>query len=260
MNPMTELRSLIAKHLDVEELRTLCFDLRVDFDSLRGEGKEAKVRELAALMQRTERMPEFLAELGRIRPRVTWPEVPSVSPTQFRRRPVLAVVMFAAMAGLIGFALVRNFGGGCGSKLGDAPGYYVRGIEQREVGEYACAERDFRAGLALATRDAERGQLYYGLASIAVIREELSGPAEAVTLAETGLTYAAGDPPLILVEGLALCRLGRREESEAQIRKYLDLGGSPKVPRSEIEQLHAELRAGQEVADDCYGLAVSLLP
>jgi DNA-binding NtrC family response regulator len=46
------LRQLITKRLDLEELRTLCFDLEVDFDSLRGEGKAGKSRELVALFWR----------------------------------------------------------------------------------------------------------------------------------------------------------------------------------------------------------------
>jgi len=43
---MTELHRLLVRHFDLEELRTLAFDLGVDFDDLRGEGKSAKAREL----------------------------------------------------------------------------------------------------------------------------------------------------------------------------------------------------------------------
>lgn len=52
----TELRRLLTDHFDLEELRTLCFDLRVDYDSLRGEGKEAKARELLAYFQRRDQL------------------------------------------------------------------------------------------------------------------------------------------------------------------------------------------------------------
>jgi hypothetical protein len=44
----TDLRLILSLHFDLEEFRTLCFDLGIDFDNLRGEGKEAKARELVA--------------------------------------------------------------------------------------------------------------------------------------------------------------------------------------------------------------------
>ena len=57
---------------DLEELRTLCFDLDVDFDSLRGEGKEGQARELVALCDRTDRLPDLIAACAKRRPRVDW--------------------------------------------------------------------------------------------------------------------------------------------------------------------------------------------
>ena len=41
---LTDLRLKIVEHFDDEELRTLCFDTDVDYDNLRGQGKEAKAR------------------------------------------------------------------------------------------------------------------------------------------------------------------------------------------------------------------------
>ncbi len=49
---MSELRSVIEKYFDEEELRTLCSDLDVDYDSLPGDGKAAKARELASHFMR----------------------------------------------------------------------------------------------------------------------------------------------------------------------------------------------------------------
>jgi hypothetical protein len=46
------LRQLLIERLDLEELRTLCADIEVDFDSLRGEGKAAKARELVLFLER----------------------------------------------------------------------------------------------------------------------------------------------------------------------------------------------------------------
>ncbi|MCB9420966.1 MAG: PD40 domain-containing protein [Ardenticatenaceae bacterium] len=70
-----QFRRLISQHFDVEELRTLCFDLNVDYDALRGDGKEAKVRELAALFRRNGRLPELLDALTNMRPLVPWQEL-----------------------------------------------------------------------------------------------------------------------------------------------------------------------------------------
>jgi hypothetical protein len=44
---MSGLRAVIEQYFDEEELRTLCSDLGVDYDSLPGDGKAAKARELA---------------------------------------------------------------------------------------------------------------------------------------------------------------------------------------------------------------------
>lgn len=62
------LRSLVAEHFDLEELRDLCFDLNVDFDDLRGEGKTAKARELIMYVQRRDRLNDLIVELKRLRP------------------------------------------------------------------------------------------------------------------------------------------------------------------------------------------------
>ncbi len=47
----TELRQALVNYFDLEELRTLCFDLGVDFDELKGSGKGAKARELVQYWQ-----------------------------------------------------------------------------------------------------------------------------------------------------------------------------------------------------------------
>lgn len=57
---LAEVRRLITDRLDIEDLRTLCFDLGVDYDRLRGEGKGGKARELVALMHRQQRLPELM--------------------------------------------------------------------------------------------------------------------------------------------------------------------------------------------------------
>ncbi len=63
---LADIRRLITERLDVEDIRTLCFDLGVDYDRLRGEGKGGKARELVALLHRQERLPELLSEIQRL--------------------------------------------------------------------------------------------------------------------------------------------------------------------------------------------------
>jgi len=47
-----QIRRELTDKVDEEELRTLCFDWGIDYDSLPGKGKSAKVRELVAQEQR----------------------------------------------------------------------------------------------------------------------------------------------------------------------------------------------------------------
>jgi len=61
------LRKALCDLFNLEELRTLCFDLRVDYDSLPGEGKAAKARELVAYMQRREELERLVAAVRRER-------------------------------------------------------------------------------------------------------------------------------------------------------------------------------------------------
>lgn len=39
---------LVNTHFDLEEFKSLCFELEVDFDSLVGNGKEGKIRGLVS--------------------------------------------------------------------------------------------------------------------------------------------------------------------------------------------------------------------
>jgi tetratricopeptide (TPR) repeat protein len=69
---LVQLREKIVERFSDEEFRTLCFDLGVEYESLGGEGKAGKVRELVALLARQERLPELVRELSARRPRVEW--------------------------------------------------------------------------------------------------------------------------------------------------------------------------------------------
>jgi DNA-binding NtrC family response regulator len=64
-DPATLRRTLTDK-FDREEIEDLCFDLNIDFDSLRGEGKKA--RALVAYCQRHDRLEELAARIAELRP------------------------------------------------------------------------------------------------------------------------------------------------------------------------------------------------
>lgn len=63
-----KLRELIIACFDEEELRTLCFDLNVNYDDLRGEGRAGKARELVAYFERRRRISELVMYCRRVRP------------------------------------------------------------------------------------------------------------------------------------------------------------------------------------------------
>ena len=56
--PPAELLAFIKETFDMEELKTLSFQLGIHFDDIEGEIREAKARELIEFMQRNNRLPE----------------------------------------------------------------------------------------------------------------------------------------------------------------------------------------------------------
>lgn len=69
---MAELRRKIVDHFNDEELRTLCFDINVDYESLPAQGKEGKARELIALQHRQGQLAVLVAACRAARPNVEW--------------------------------------------------------------------------------------------------------------------------------------------------------------------------------------------
>ncbi len=75
--PSSQLRQGIVSRFDKEELRTLCSDLDVDYDVLRGEGQASKVRELIAYLERRRRIPELVEIIRQQRPDIAWDDASS---------------------------------------------------------------------------------------------------------------------------------------------------------------------------------------
>jgi len=67
-----KLRQVLTERFNESELRNLCFDLHVDYESLTGAGKEDKARELVAYLERRGRLSELVETGKRQRPDIDW--------------------------------------------------------------------------------------------------------------------------------------------------------------------------------------------
>jgi hypothetical protein len=68
----TKLRRNLIEHFNLSELRDLCFDMNVDYESLTGENKADKARELVAYCERIQIIPDLVAKCKELRPKVSW--------------------------------------------------------------------------------------------------------------------------------------------------------------------------------------------
>jgi hypothetical protein len=84
---LTQLRTLLVERFNLEELRTLCFDLGVEYENLPGEGKSAKARELVAHLARRGRTQELVRLIVELRPDVRPEDVGASSATRRGPRP-----------------------------------------------------------------------------------------------------------------------------------------------------------------------------
>jgi hypothetical protein len=66
-----KLHKLLVAHFSLDELRTLCFALNLEFDELPPSGKSAKARGLVEMCQRLRRLVELAEELLVQRPKIS---------------------------------------------------------------------------------------------------------------------------------------------------------------------------------------------
>ena len=62
----------LEEYFDEEELRSLCFELGVKYDSLPAQGTAGKARELVAALDRADRLHELVERGRQLRPHVPW--------------------------------------------------------------------------------------------------------------------------------------------------------------------------------------------
>jgi len=67
-----ELHNALDKYFNEEELRTLCFELGVDYADLPGIGQSAKARELITYAERHSGITELIERIVELRPNAYW--------------------------------------------------------------------------------------------------------------------------------------------------------------------------------------------
>jgi hypothetical protein len=68
--PLAQLRQNLTDRLDLEDLRTLCFDLQVNYDDLAGQSLSGKARELVKHLSSSDRLAELVDYLSKKHPLV----------------------------------------------------------------------------------------------------------------------------------------------------------------------------------------------
>ena len=66
----SKLLAVLVENFDEEELQTLCFELKIEYESLPAQGKANKARELVVLCERQRRLPELVTAVLEVRPRI----------------------------------------------------------------------------------------------------------------------------------------------------------------------------------------------
>lgn len=86
---MVQLRQTLSSRLNSDELRTLCFDMGIDYETLAGSNKPALVRELLLYCERRGKLAELVERIVATWPDEAWtqplnndPSAPSSAPPQ----------------------------------------------------------------------------------------------------------------------------------------------------------------------------------
>ena len=66
------IRQRISRHFNYDEIKTICFDLDVDYDNLPGSNKDEKARELVVFLDRSGKLENLLKRAQELRPNIVW--------------------------------------------------------------------------------------------------------------------------------------------------------------------------------------------
>ncbi len=69
---ISHLRQLLVRYFSESELKTLCFDLNIDYGSLSSQNKTDKVRELILYLYRNDLVSTFTEFLKKRHPEIEW--------------------------------------------------------------------------------------------------------------------------------------------------------------------------------------------
>ena len=69
-----KLTALILDYFNEEDVKTLCYDLEIEYDDLPAVGRSSKVRELVTHVGNHSSTDDLLSRLRKLRPRVSWPK------------------------------------------------------------------------------------------------------------------------------------------------------------------------------------------
>jgi hypothetical protein len=75
---LSNLHQGMVKSYNLEELRTLCMQLGVDYDDLGGDGKDGKIRELISYLNRRGQLSKLIEQCKTNRPDYQWPSIESI--------------------------------------------------------------------------------------------------------------------------------------------------------------------------------------
>jgi tetratricopeptide (TPR) repeat protein len=200
------LRRVLVDRFSDGELRSLCFDLDVDYESLPGKGKADKARELIAHMDRRESIVLLIEAIEGMRPDISWEDAAAPrrlsAGAQMRRLPIWARGALGAIFVLLLACVVLML-------TGLLPGLWNREDRDRVVNyratvtanhrlaiddianqEYDAAEDKLEAARRAADKTdpldpealAQRGYIALALAQVALARNDKTG--ETTYLAE----------------------------------------------------------------------------
>ncbi|MCP4426763.1 MAG: hypothetical protein GY803_19905 [Chloroflexi bacterium] len=114
----TKLRVALISHFNVDELRTLCFDLEIDYEDLPPGGKSSKARSLVEYSQRHHRFNVLAIAIREARSGISWedltgekekhPTAAETAPSQVGTETFIATRSVAALIKLMGAPDVRE--------------------------------------------------------------------------------------------------------------------------------------------------------